>query len=272
MLEDKFKFTRANIILIVINIVLVLFVIWASVQLIISLKDSSGEIPELKTTQGKSSTKVADATSTTTTETTTTTTKKQGNSTSPYYDADIYTIIDKELMEKENITKDEKITLGKQYFKVLEGLLEGSDDDLINVTHLLRTAKDGEKDKISVNGHDYGIIYGGEKFLNTFLSSNALAKIQTLKKDGVKVIYKDKNTYEYYKLGSTTGEKSYEVIDYRFNALSSTEYTISVIYNDKNTDNKKNNTNYKNADFNIRYMSYEKKWIIYTVSFPNLEA
>lgn len=269
MLEDKFKFTRANIILIVVNVVLVLFVIFASVQLIISLKDSSGEIPELKTTAGKSSTKEADATSTTVTETTTTTTKKQGNATSPYYNADIYSILDKELVQKDTLSKEERITLGKQYFKVLEGLLEGSDDDLINVTHLLKTAKDGEKDKVTINGNNYGIIYGGKDFLQTFLYNDVINKLVRMTKNDINVIYKDSSTREYYKLGSTTGQKEYEVIEFTYSYVSESEYKMTVVYKNKSDGAK--STNFKSSDFNIKYMPTEKMWKIYRLSFPNLE-
>ena len=132
MLQDKFKLSKMNIVLIVLNVLLVTLVIVASIQLITSLKDTSHEIPDLETTVGKSSTREADATTTTYSETTTTTTKKRGNETSPYYDIDLGSILDEELVTKQQLSQEEKVKLGAQYFKVLEGVYEGSDDDLIN--------------------------------------------------------------------------------------------------------------------------------------------
>ena len=263
MLEDKFKFTRANIILIIINCILVIFVILASIQLIISLKSNEGEIPELKTTAGKSSTLSADATSSTTTESTTTTTKKVGNENSPYYDIDVYSILNKELVEKKDLTKDEKIELCKQYFKIYEGLLVPSDDDFVNVNHLISKAKPGEKDKITINGHDYGIIYDGDKLFKSIFSENVINRLRLIKFDGVATIRYDYKENTYYKLGGND-KKTYEIVDYEFQT-SSNSIKLRIIYKDVD----KKNSSYESGYVGIAYDTNEKKWKSDAISFPN---
>ena len=263
MLEDKFKFTRANIVLIVINSILVIFVILAAVQLIISLKNTEGEIPELKTTVGKSSTLYADATSTTTTESTTTTTKKKGNETSPYYDIDVYSILNKDLVEKKDLSKDEMIELCKGYFKIYEGLLVPSDDDFVNINHLLSKAKDGDKDKIKVDGRDYGIIYDGEKLFDSIFTTEVVNKLKSIKFDGIATLRYDYSNFAYYKLGGTT-PKSYEVVTYEFQR-NADSIKLKITY--KDTDKK--NAAYESGYVGIIYDTTEKKWKSNYVSFPN---
>ena len=264
MLEDKFKFTRANIILIVINCILVIFVILASIQLITSLKSNEGEIPELKTTAGKSSTLYADATSSTTTESTTTTTKKIGNESSPYYNIDVYSILNKELVEKKNLTQDEMIELGKEYFKIYEGLLVPSDDDFVNVNHLLSKAKPGEYDKVSVDGRDYGIIYDGENLLKSIFEYDVITKLEYVKINEVSPIYKDINTRNYYKLGGST-KKSYEVAQFSFQRVDTVTFRIKIIYKDVDV----KNAAYESGYVSVRYNDNENKWKSSGFEFPN---
>jgi hypothetical protein len=268
MLEDKFKLTRANIILIVINVILVLFVIAAAVELIISLKDSSGEIPELKTTAGKSSTLVADGTSTTTTESTTTTTKKQGHDNSPYYDINPYEILNKELLEKTTLTMEETQELGEEYFKIYEGLILTGDDDFVNINHLLSKVKSGEKDKITKDGHDYGIIYNGKSVLESIFTNEAINSIRAISFNGVKPIYYNMTNYEYYKMGGNQ-QRTYEIVrfDYRTTG-SENERRIKITYKDLND---KSGT-YKSGYVSIKYINEEKKWKSNGIDFPNKDV
>lgn len=267
MLEDKFKFTRANIVLIVINSILVIFVILASIQLIISLKSNEGEIPELKTTAGKSSTLSADATSTTTTESTTISTKKVGNDSSPYYDIDVYSIINKELVEKKDLTKDERIELGKQYFKIYEGLLVPSDDDFVNVNHLLSKVKAGESDKITVNGHDYGIIYNGQKIFESIFEADVLFRLNYIKFNDVSPLYINSSTSTYYKLGGDT-KKSYIVDSYEYRRTGENTFKVNVIYTLADSKSKV----YKTAYVGLKYNENEKKWKSDSFEFPNEDS
>ncbi len=266
MLEDKFKFTRANIVLIIINCILVIFVILAAVQLIIGLKNTGGEVPELKTTAGKSSTLSADATSTTTTESTTTTTKKHGNDSSPYYDIDVYSILNKELVEKQNLTRDEKVELGKEYFKIYEGLLVPSDDDFINVNHLLSKVKPGESDKITVNGHDYGIIYDGRNLFKSIFESDAIGKFDYVTFNNVSPIYVSIDNSSYYKLGGDT-KKTYVVNSYEYEKTSDNSYKVKILYTNTNTDSK--TPDYKSGYVSMKYNEDAKKWKSDGFEFPN---
>ena len=264
MLEDKFKLTRANITLIVINCILVVFVILAAVQLIFSLKDKSGEIPELKTTAGKSSTLVADGTSTTSIETTTTITKKIGNENSPYYNIDIYSILNKDLLEKENISKEEKIELGKQFLTILDGILNPSNDDLINVSYLLTKVKPGEKDKISVNGKDYGIIYNSEEFLKSIMSDNMIYKLKEYTINEIPVVYYNEENREYYKISGDNKINNYKIINYEYQNVGQREYSLKIIYT--NPDEKA--SSYKSAFVKLQYTYTKNCWEISDFNFP----
>ena len=264
MLEDKFKLTRANITLIVINCILVVFVILAAVQLIFSLKDNSGEIPELKTTAGKSSTLVADGTSTTSIETTTTTTKKIGNENSPYYDIDIYSILNKDLLENENINKDEKIELGKQFFTILDGIVNPSNDDFINISYLLTKVKPGETDKINVNGKDYGIIYNGTNLMKSIMDAGAIEHIKKIKINEIPVIYYNEQNKNYYKISGDNKINDYKIINYEFNTPGQKQYSLKIIYTNPN----EKGSDYKSASIKLQYTYVKKCWEIIEFKFP----
>ena len=274
MLEDKFKLSKVNIMLIVVNVFLVIITLLAGIQLITSLKSSSNKIPDLETTAGKSSTREADATTTTSEETTTTTTKKKGNETSPYYNLDLSSILSEDLVTNKGLNKDEKMTLGKQYFKVLEGVFEGTDDDLINVSHILTKAKPGEIDKISVDGHDYGIIYNGKEFFKTIFTSRIIYnELEYFNYNGVKAIYLNSDG-NYYKLAATKQKKTYEITDYQFiPSANSNEYTFKALYYDtdyKERGLKKPET--KSINIFMAYSSTSGRWMIDSFNFPDLEG
>ena len=272
MLQDKFKLSKMNIILIILNVLLVILVIFASVQLITSLKDTSHLIPELETTAGKSSTREADATITTSSETTTTSTKKQGNETSPYYNIDLGSILNEELVTKHNLTQEEKSSLGAMYFKVLEGIYEGSDDDLINVTYLLTKAKDGEKDKLTKNNRDYGIVYNGKELFNKIFTSTSIDLITYYKYDETPALILNRDNNEYYKLGSLTGKKPYVVTSNQLEGIDNYSYKYKVIYYDADYKEQGNKTPvYKSATVTIKYSDLDKRWKIDVFTFPNLK-
>lgn len=274
MLEDKFKLSKVNILLIIVNIFLVIITLLAGIQLIVSLKSSSNKIPDLETTAGKSSTREADATTTTSEETTTTTTKKKGNESSPYYDLDLSSILSEDLVTNKSLNKEEKITLGKQFFKVLEGIFEGTDDDLINVSYLLTKVKPGEIDKVTINDHDYGIIYNGTEFFKTVFASKVVYNdLQYYRYGNVYALYYDANTKNYYKLAATKEKKTYEITNYQFLASNrAAEYTLQVLYYDtdyKDRGLKKPET--KSISIVITYSEYAGRWVIDSFTFPDLE-
>lgn len=273
MLQDKFKLSKMNVILILLNVLLVILVIVAAVQLITSLKDTSHEIPDLETTAGKSSTREADATTTTSSETTTTTTKKRGNETSPYYDIDLGSILNEELVTKKQLNQEEKSTLGAQFFKVLEGIYEGSDDDFINVTFLLTKAKDGEKDKLVKDNHEYGLVYNGKEVFKKIFDYNILYLIGNYEnEDKVRVLLYINDTDEYYKMGSTTGKKSYVVTNTQVVGTGSDTFKYKVIYYDADYKEKGNKSPvYESSEISIKYDSSIKRWMIDNFSFPNLK-
>ncbi len=272
MLQDKFKLSKMNIFLIILNVLLVVLVIFAAVQLITSLKDTSHKIPDLETTAGKSSTREADATSTTSSETTTVSTKKVGNETSPYYNIDLGSILNEELVTKQILTQEEKTNLGAQYFKVLEGIFEGSDDDLINVTYLLTKAKDGEKDKLVRNDREYGIIYNGKELLSKIFTSSVFYSLTYYKYDETPALILTNDTQEYYKLGSKTGKKSYIVTSSQIEGIDNLNYRYKAIYYDVDYKEQGNKAPvYKNATVTIKYDSSIKRWKIDYFTFPNLK-
>ena len=272
MIRDEFKFTKLNIVLIVLNVGLVILCILAAIQLIGSLKDKNEKAPDLLTTADKSSTRAGDLTNTTTEETITTTTKKQGNPNSPYYDYNIEELFADELISKEKIvtTSDQK-ALVKIYFEILCYLYDVTNDELINTSYLLEHVKPGEADMVTYNNHKYGLIYNGPTLMKKlFLNLDWKSSYTKYMAENVPIILeKDGN---FYKLENTLGDSIIHIDRY---SLSENIYgnTISgkiIYYNTNYKEHGLKTPEYKSVKLILKYSTDDKMWKVDSFDFPNI--
>lgn len=271
MIKDEFKLTPLNIALIVVDILLVLIVIAAAIQLIGSLNDSNDTIPDLRTTAGKTSTKEADLTTTTSTEEYTTTTKKQGNPNSPYYDLVVNDLLTDELFKKNSgLSKADQTKIIEAYFNVLCDIYDYADNDPINIEYLLEHVKAGENDILTANNHRYGIIYNSnELFKRVFYSTTGVNYTNYKSNDVPILVLKDGN---YYKV-EPLGEKSSFVVDSYtiYSTMTSSMIYGKVVYYDSNYKEQGLSTpEYKSIKINLKYDNTNKVWKILNFEFPGL--
>lgn len=189
--EDKFILSKSNIVLIVISSILLITTIIISVFLFKSLSNEVKPLPDLETTQGRTSTV---SSRTTTSETTTTVKTTIPPSSSPYYTVNISDILSEDILTKQDITKEEAQQILTILFNFANKFYNMGDDSLFNISNVIKYAKDNETDKIEFKGNKYGEIYNGtaiieKAFIKRFhylVTNNSYKRAAVIYKNGDK--------------------------------------------------------------------------------------
>lgn len=198
---------------ILIGVIVFLFIIncVAGTFLVLSYSDDDYELETLKTTTGKTSTKVK--TTTTEATTTTTTSKVIVDKESPYYSYSISDIANNELLSKNTLTNEEANTVNELLINYTLKIFNINDNSLLNIKDVVEYAKASEIDSVTINDNKYGIIYNADTLFNTLFSKTFLRQLLSFNVDGNPVLLLNENNY--YRLNSN-GEnfvlvKSYDV-------------------------------------------------------------
>ena len=167
--EDKFVLKKSNIIMIIIVSILVIITIITSIFLYKSLKNEVKPLPDLQTTLGRTSTVSARVTTEITTTSTTTTIPP---SASPYYKVNVDDILSDEILTKGNPENEEAKEISLILFEFLNKLYNPTDNSLFNISSVVKFAKEGEEDKITVDSYQYGEIYNGNEIIDKAIAKN----------------------------------------------------------------------------------------------------
>lgn len=251
--EDKFSLNKSNKIMIIITSVSLVILGISIIFLTNSYSKPIKELPDLATTEGRTSTKYAKETTTETTTSSSTTTKAPDMS--PYYKVDTSVYFDSELLTKNNLSKDEKNKLIKQFYDFFSSLYTFYDMSIFKTDIVLNNVKSNENDVITVDGHKYAEIYDGMNIMEKYLSPNITNSIKGISYNGVQIfMIENKKLYRVEPLevkGKTVltdlsivsatqsdivAEIQYYMSDYKENGLSAPVYKkskISIEYVDK---------------------------------------
>ena len=200
--DDKFRFTKTNIIMILITFGSLIVLGVSILFLTKSFSDPVNPLPDLDITEGRTSTK--QPRETTTAETTTTTTTTAAPTSSPYYRINPEDYISEELVKNMQLTKTEKLELAKQYFDFFMALYNTSDYTIFNTEAVLNNAKPGEKDVIEYKGHKYAEIYNGNEIMKKYFTGNQRALFSGVTYDKIEIFtFQDDKLYRVENITST---------------------------------------------------------------------
>lgn len=190
--EDKFIINKSNIVMIIITSILFILTIITAIFLYKSLSNEVKPLPNLETTQGRTST-ISSRTTTILTTTTQTTTIPP--SSSPYYKVNVEEILNNDILTKKDITKEEASEIAKIMFDFLNKFYNISDVSLFDITSVIKYAKEGESDKITYRNATYGEIYNGNEIIAKAFSKSKQYLITGYKYNNDFIIVKENNKY-----------------------------------------------------------------------------
>ena len=191
-MEDKFKLDKLNIYLIIVAIIVFIILVITCIRLANSNKNSESKLPILETTAGNTSTSY-----TTTTTTTITTTIDYASLNSPYYSVDTNILTDELYRNNTDLTNDDCKKIVEDMLKYANAVYDTNDFSIFNTDLINKAAKEGETDKIVVDGLTYAELYNYDAYAQKlFYPSNT---------DYLKIFYKGANVIikkngKYYRL------------------------------------------------------------------------
>ena len=223
--DEKFKISKSNIIVLIIDIVLFILIIISIILLVNSLKDES-KLPNLEVTKERTSTSFIRTTTEEIIPTTTTTTRR--NLVSPYYDINVDSILNSDLFTRNNLTNEEALEVVKSLYEIGSQIFNTSDYSLLDTFTTIDYAKEGEIDAIENNGVKYGIIYNGDALLNKCFTKYYMLSITSSKIGGNKVILNKNGNY--YRMENKLGNVELVINDFNITSLSEKNITASMLY------------------------------------------
>lgn len=223
--DEKFKLSKLNIGFIVMDVVLFILVVISFILLSKSFGDESG-LPNLEVTEGRTSTKNAKTTTTTTTSTTVITTRKNLNS--PYYNLDPNSLLTSELLIKHNLNNDEALEVMSILLETGSKIFNTSDNSLLDIATTIDYAKEGEIDKINLDGVNYGIVYNGDALFKKGFSNNFIYNLNSKKIDGISVFYKKNNNY--YRMENKIENVELVIINKNLDLLGTSNLKANITY------------------------------------------
>lgn len=264
MEEDKFKLNRSNIIFIVIFSILLIILIVVSVLLYRSFSKPIEGIPDLDITHGRTSTVSTMSTTMTTTTTTTTTTKALS---SPYYTIDVDSILNSDLLTKQDLTRSEVTEVAQELYDFANKFYNINDNSLFDIKTTVQNAKSNEKDKIVIDGHNYGQMYNFEAIENKAFNSDMAYKIFDVEYDGVPVIIE--NDGSYYRLEGSDSDIYPIFASISLSSYNQREIQANISYYMSNyREDGYTAPVYKSVTITLRY---DERWQIYSYEFPLYE-
>ena len=264
--DDKFRFTKTNIIMILITfgslVVLGISILFFTK----SFSNPVNPLPDLDITEGRTSTKQPRETTTETTTTTTTTTAAPTSS--PYYRINSEDYISEELIKNMSLTKAEKLELAKQYFAFFMALYNTSDYSIFNTEAVFKNAKPGEKDVMEYKNHKYAEIYNGNALIKKYFTGNQRALFSGLTYDKVEIFhFEDDKVYRVENITST-GQPVFSTIELKNS--SATTLTFDIKYYMSNYKEEGFTAPvYKNATIILKVK--EDRWLIERFKYPSYE-
>lgn len=257
---EKFKLNKSNVIMIVITTVLLIILIIVSILLFNSLKKPNQGLPSLNITQGRYTTHSTTAGTGTTTTTTTKVIREQ----SPYYDVDIESLLSEEIYKKQDLTRDEAIQVGEGMFKIINSLMDFTDNSVWDMEVIVNSIKEGEEDIVEDRGTKYGQLYNFDKFIDKVFTRQAKSTFYgyQYKKKSIFLKRNDK----IYRILNPVGDSQLTFVDVSLNDYNKTNINVSVRY--YNTNYKElgyTAPNYKTTTLSI---GYEDGWKFRSYKFP----
>ncbi len=224
--DEKFRLSKLNIIFLVVDIIIFILTIVSVVFLVNSFKEEN-ELPNLEVTRERTST----TNTTTTTEyvppTTTTTTRRNLNS--PYYEVNVSTVLNEELLKKKELTKEEALMVMKTLYETVDKIFNISDNSLLDIATTIEYVKEGEKDVITFEDNKYGIIYNSDELLKKCFSNyfllNEIGKYRFNQK---RIFIKRDN--EFYRIQNILGNIELVKSDFIITQLSSSSIEANMRY------------------------------------------
>lgn len=261
--DEKFRLSKSNIIVLIVDIVIFILVIVSIVLLVNSFEDES-DLPILDVTKGRTSTSHERTTTEETTTTTTTTTRRNLNS--PYYEVNVDTFLTDELLTKSNVSNEEALEIMKILYNGVDKIFNTSDNTLLDIATTIEYVKDGEKDVITSDDMKYGIIYNGETLLKKCFSSYFLYnEIGKYKINNKKLFLKRGD--DYYRIENTLGDVEIVVNDFVVTNKLSNSISANMRYY---------KSNYKEMGYSApvyQMMSYRAtfelgRWKLVEINYP----
>ena len=264
--DDKFRFTKTNIIMILITFASLIVLGISILFLTKSFKNPVNPLPDLDITEGRTSTK--QPRETTTAETTTTTTTVAVPQFSPYYKVNPEDYISEELVKNMSLTKTEKLELGKQYFMFFMSLYNTSDYTIFNTEAVLKNVKPGELDVIDYKGHKYAEIYNGNDLVKKYFTGNQRALFSGLSYDKIEIFLFEND--KLYRVENITATAQPVFSNIELKNSSATTLTFDIKYYMSNYKEEGHTAPvYKNA--NIILKVKEDRWLIERFKYPSYE-
>lgn len=211
---------KTNKILIIVIVALIIINAIAGFFLVNSYNDNNLDLPDLEVTQGKTSTKRSTVK---TTPTTTTTTTKVVNLNSPYYNIDVNSILNTDLLTKQNLTREEASELIKLFVETSNKIFDTSNNELLDIQTTIQYAKDGEKDRVEINGEKYGIIYNSTELFEKLYTNQFIKKLKFYKNNNSLVFYTD--NVDYYRIENKFGSQKIDIVSYELKDVFASEIT-----------------------------------------------
>lgn len=260
-MEDKYKLSSTNIVLIVVLSCIVILDAIVVIMLAVSYNDDDFDLPELVVTENRTSTKYKTKK---TTETTTSTTTKQIIMDSPYYSIDL-SLLDRDIYTKRDLSNDEVKTLVEEVISLQNKIMDISDNTLLNIDNVIKYAKDGEKDKLVVDDNEYGIIYNSNEYFSKIYTNLFLRRIGDKKYKSKNVFYLDGDTY--YRIKNNFGNNSITIVEKKVNKITSEEINASYIYY-KNNYRDDGYTSPVYNETSIRIIYDNGRWKVHEYTYP----
>lgn len=260
--EDKFILSKSNIVMIIITSILFILTIIMSVFLYKSLSNEVKSLPDLETTQGRTSTV---SSRTTTILTTTTTTTKFVPTSSPYYIINVDDILNDEILLKKDITKEDAISISSIMFEFLNKFYNISDDSLFDISSVIKNSKDNELDKCVYKNNNYGEIYNAKEIIDKAYIKSRQFQIYGYKYNGAVVIYE--NNKKYYRLENSIDKVDLILASVTVEKYSSEKITANIRYYLSNyKEEGYTSPVYKSVSLELMYDS--NRWKTYNYDFP----
>lgn len=267
MFDEDFKIDKSNVLMLLITLGILIVLIIVSLILINSLSKPVEDLPDLEVTKGRTSTLSSRTKSTTTTTTTkVTTTRAPG---SPYYDIDVDSLLQEEILTKEKILrKDAEEIIGILY-EFANRFYNLSDNSLIDVEYTINNVLLNDNDVIVIDGNRYGIIYDYEKLIDKLIASDRQYVLNHISYNNIDVFVKqDGNTY---RLENKIGDVYPILASLSVDKFSSTEIHGFVrYYMSDYAEQGHTSPVYKQTKFNLKFE--DGRWKISEYIYPAFEG